>query len=257
MAMMTEEFTALRLGQQVIRVAESKTIDRLGEEVSKFIAEYVGSRATSIYALGETPPKLLFSKEVPEGLHLEYRESRIKDLLLEEVSTNGMPVHDQMMKGRPGWIDQGNLEFLRRWGFGHCMAGAIKVNGKIAAVIYTGRSEIWGSYSMEARATMDLVCRASSCAYSAIDISPAANGLTISPHSTAAIDDTSELTNVAVLPPRGRQVAKLICEGRSNKDIARSLDISVYTVQDHLATLYKKFSVSNRTELVSVLMKNG
>ncbi|ANT54746.1 helix-turn-helix transcriptional regulator [Mesorhizobium sp. YC-39] len=237
-----------------MRVAESKTVDTLGEEASRFIADYVGSLAISIYALDGATPKLLFSKEVPEGLHVEYRDSKTKDLLLEYVATSGMPVHDQMMKGRPGWIDQGNLAFLRRWGFGHCMAGAIKVDGKIAAVIYIGRSEIYGSYSLEARAAMDLVCRASSHAYAALDIkAPMAEPP--SPPPAEPANDRSEFQNVEVLPPRGRQVARLICQGRSNKEIARSLGISAHTVKEHLGTLYKKFSVSNRTELVGVLMK--
>ncbi|MCV3210996.1 MULTISPECIES: response regulator transcription factor [Mesorhizobium] len=245
---------SLRLGQSLMRVAESKTVDTLGEEASRFIADYVGSLAISIYALDGATPKLLFSKEVPEGLHVEYRDSKTKDLLLEYVATSGMPVHDQMMKGRPGWIDQGNLAFLRRWGFGHCMAGAIKVDGKIAAVIYIGRSEIYGSYSLEARAAMDLVCRASSHAYAALDIkAPMAEPP--SPPPAEPANDRSEFQNVEVLPPRGRQVARLICQGRSNKEIARSLGISAHTVKEHLGTLYKKFSVSNRTELVGVLMK--
>lgn len=246
---------SLRLGQLLMRVAESRTIDTLGEEVSRFVSDYVGSLAISIYALDGGSPKLLFSKEVPEGLHVEYRGSKTKDLLLEYVATSGMPVHDQMMKGRPGWVDQGNLAFLRRWGFGHCMAGAIQVKERIAAVIYIGRSEACGPYCLQARAAMDLACRACGPAYAALEAGAGADIAARPPAIDEQAGGGSEFPNVALLPPRGQQVAALVCHGLSNKEIARSLGISAHTVKEHLGTLYKRFKVSNRTKLVSVLMK--
>lgn len=246
---------SLHLGQSLLRVSESKTLEVLGEEAKRFIADYVGSQATSIYALDGRTPKLLYSREIPDGLHVEYQNSKTKDKLLEYVAASGKPVHDQMMKGRSGWIDQDNLAFLRRWGFGHCMAGAIEVNGRIAAVIYIGRSEVYGPYSLEAQAAMDLVCRASGHAYAVLEIRAHMAGRPIPLSYTEHANNRSEVQNIEVLPPRGQQVASLTCQGLSNKEIARSLGISAHTVKEHLGTLYKTFSVSNRTALVGVLMK--
>ncbi|NMH89063.1 response regulator transcription factor [Flavivirga sp. Y03] len=46
-------------------------------------------------------------------------------------------------------------------------------------------------------------------------------------------------------------VKKLILEGKSNKDIADNLFISLSTVKTHITNIYSKLNVSNRTELIS------
>lgn len=55
------------------------------------------------------------------------------------------------------------------------------------------------------------------------------------------------------LTPREREVAKLLYEGRSSKDIARALAISHRTVHIHRANLLKKFGVSSTVDLLKVL----
>lgn len=55
------------------------------------------------------------------------------------------------------------------------------------------------------------------------------------------------------IPPvtsRQRQILELLAKGKSNKEIANSLHISVNTIKNHLAKLYDQFSVSNRTQAV-------
>lgn len=46
-------------------------------------------------------------------------------------------------------------------------------------------------------------------------------------------------------------IKKLILEGKSNKDIAENLFISLSTVKTHITNIYNKLNVSNRTELIS------
>lgn len=46
-------------------------------------------------------------------------------------------------------------------------------------------------------------------------------------------------------------VKKLIIEGKSNKDIAEKLFISLSTVKTHITNIYNKLNVSNRAELIS------
>ncbi|WP_323114004.1 helix-turn-helix transcriptional regulator [Pseudomonas guariconensis] len=55
------------------------------------------------------------------------------------------------------------------------------------------------------------------------------------------------------LTPRERQIAELLRDGASNKDIARALAIGLPTIKTHLINLFRKLGVSNRTELVSTL----
>ena len=52
------------------------------------------------------------------------------------------------------------------------------------------------------------------------------------------------------LSKRETEVVKLVLQGKSNKQIALSLDISVRTVEFHLKNIYAKFQVSSRIELI-------
>ena len=51
------------------------------------------------------------------------------------------------------------------------------------------------------------------------------------------------------LTPAERRVAELARDGRSNKEIARTLFVSVKTVELHLSHIYAKLGVRSRTQL--------
>ncbi len=57
------------------------------------------------------------------------------------------------------------------------------------------------------------------------------------------------LTAVQPLTPRERDVVELARRGRSNRDIATALTVSVRTVESHLEHAYRKLGISGRTEL--------
>jgi DNA-binding NarL/FixJ family response regulator len=59
------------------------------------------------------------------------------------------------------------------------------------------------------------------------------------------------------LTDREKQVLKLIAEGRSNKEIAELLSLSVKTVIAHRANLMEKLDIHNRTELVKYAIRKG
>ena len=52
------------------------------------------------------------------------------------------------------------------------------------------------------------------------------------------------------LSKREKEVFELVLQGKSNKQIALSLDITVRTVEFHLKNVYAKFQVSSRIELI-------
>src|SRR5574339_591321 len=52
------------------------------------------------------------------------------------------------------------------------------------------------------------------------------------------------------LSKREKEVLNLVLQGKSNNQIAWSLDISVRTVEFHLKNIYAKFQVSSRIELL-------
>lgn len=59
----------------------------------------------------------------------------------------------------------------------------------------------------------------------------------------------------ARLTPQERAVARLVCLGRSNREIAAELVISVKTVGYHLGNAYTKLDVHSRTQLAAVLRR--
>ncbi len=52
------------------------------------------------------------------------------------------------------------------------------------------------------------------------------------------------------LTEREREVLGLLAAGHSNKEIARTLDVSPNTVKTHVANLYAKLDVARRTQAV-------
>jgi DNA-binding NarL/FixJ family response regulator len=59
------------------------------------------------------------------------------------------------------------------------------------------------------------------------------------------------------LTDREKQVLKLVAEGRSNKEVAEVLGISVKTAMSHREHVMEKLGVHNRTELVRFALKKG
>lgn len=58
--------------------------------------------------------------------------------------------------------------------------------------------------------------------------------------------------DLARLTPRQRDVLGLLVEGRSNKEIARALDLGHGTVKIHLAAVFRHLGVSNRAAAAAV-----
>ncbi|MCK0149487.1 response regulator transcription factor [Marivita sp. S6314] len=59
------------------------------------------------------------------------------------------------------------------------------------------------------------------------------------------------------LTERERQVLKGLTEGKSNKEIARDLDLSEPTIKLHVKTLYRKVGASNRTQAALIAREAG
>jgi len=60
-----------------------------------------------------------------------------------------------------------------------------------------------------------------------------------------------------LLTPREREVLQLIAEGKSNKDIANLLNLSVYTVESHRSNLMEKLNLKGLPELILYAVRRG
>mgnify|MGYP000173009105 CR=1 FL=1 len=68
-------------------------------------------------------------------------------------------------------------------------------------------------------------------------------------------DKTKEAASLLArqMTEREMQILGALCRGLSNKEIARELRISFFTVQDHIKSVYRKLRISGRVELCNFL----
>lgn len=59
------------------------------------------------------------------------------------------------------------------------------------------------------------------------------------------------------LSSRKREVFRLVAQGRTNKEIAEELSLSVRTVERHRSAIMNKIGLQNRAELVAYAVRQG
>ena len=62
---------------------------------------------------------------------------------------------------------------------------------------------------------------------------------------------------LAGLTPRERDVATLVVDGLTDREIAAHLSLSRYTVGQHIGQIYRKLAVRSRGELIALLLRGG
>jgi RNA polymerase sigma factor (sigma-70 family) len=60
-----------------------------------------------------------------------------------------------------------------------------------------------------------------------------------------------------LLSPREREILQLVAEGRSSKEIAAALNLSVYTVETHRSNLMQKLNLRGMPELILYAVRKG
>jgi len=77
--------------------------------------------------------------------------------------------------------------------------------------------------------------------------------------SNAVLDDyRKHVTNpIDLLTSREREVLQMLAEGKTNKEIAAVLNLSVYTVDAHRGRIMEKLNLHSINELVRFALRNG
>jgi DNA-binding NarL/FixJ family response regulator len=100
------------------------------------------------------------------------------------------------------------------------------------------------------------LARSSSPVEVGLAIDAAANGdFYIAPSLTKRLTESPAQDEAADLTKRHREILRLITAGKSNKDIANTLRVSVKTVTNHRAELMKRLRVSNAAGLIEYVMR--
>ena len=77
--------------------------------------------------------------------------------------------------------------------------------------------------------------------------------------SNAVLDDyRRHVTNpIDLLSSREREVLQMLAEGKTNKEIATILNLSVYTVDAHRGRIMEKLNLHSINDLVRFAVRNG
>lgn len=70
-------------------------------------------------------------------------------------------------------------------------------------------------------------------------------------------DGSPSVRTAGSLTQRETEILALLAEGRSNRDISRALFLSEKTVKAHLAAIFRKLSVTNRTQAAMAAVSMG
>ena len=66
------------------------------------------------------------------------------------------------------------------------------------------------------------------------------------------IEDSFDL-----LTPREKEILQMVAEGRSNKEVANVLNLSVYTVETHRSNVMEKLNLHSVPELILYAVRKG
>ena len=77
-----------------------------------------------------------------------------------------------------------------------------------------------------------------------------------SPQVTRSLLDRDGAANRSPLTSRERELARLMAEGKTNAEIANALDLSVFTVKNHVSSILMKLQVRTRTEATALLLRS-
>jgi transcriptional regulator EpsA len=72
-------------------------------------------------------------------------------------------------------------------------------------------------------------------------------------HREEAAADAAE--HLFDLTPREREIVRFLCEGRSNAHIAATLGISLFTVKNHIRSIFHKVGAESRAQVVAIYQR--
>jgi len=112
------------------------------------------------------------------------------------------------------------------------------------------------AYLLKDSATTDLVQAIHAVAEGKSFFSPAVSKILLQDYmrklQRSGVEDSYDL-----LSPREREVLQLVVEGKSNKEVASLLNLSVYTVETHRAKIMQKLNLKGVPELILYAVRKG
>jgi DNA-binding NarL/FixJ family response regulator len=106
-------------------------------------------------------------------------------------------------------------------------------------------------YLLKDSADLDLLAAVRAVAKGEGYLSPSVSDAVLTDYRRHVTDPLDLLTS------REREVLQMIAEGKTNKEIATSLNLSVYTVEAHRGRIMEKLNLHSTGELVRFAVRSG
>jgi len=106
-------------------------------------------------------------------------------------------------------------------------------------------------YIIKGAAPEELTTAIKAAAEDKVFLSPAATKALLRGYLEATGEEFTRLT------PREREVLKLAAEGKSNREIAEKLFLSIKTVEKHRASFMEKLGLRSRSDLIKYALRHG
>jgi two-component system, NarL family, response regulator NreC len=111
-------------------------------------------------------------------------------------------------------------------------------------------------YLLKDSAESDLVRAIRSVAEGKSFFSPAVSKVMLEDY-LKKLQRTGSEDSYDLLTPREREILQLVAEGKSNKEVANLLHLSVYTVETHRANVMEKLKLKSVPELILYAVRKG
>jgi len=112
------------------------------------------------------------------------------------------------------------------------------------------------AYLLKDSAVADLITAIKSVTEGKAFFSPAISRMIVEDYMRKMRDRDVE-DSYELLTPREREILQLLAEGKSSKDIAAILCLSLYTVETHRSNILRKLNLHNTPELILYAVRKG
>ncbi|BAY82290.1 response regulator receiver domain protein [Calothrix parasitica NIES-267] len=178
---------------------------------------------------------------VDNFIELYAEVGRNVDPVLRYVTERHAPAHEEMVLPVGGWKQ---CELYQNccayYDHEHIMTGPIVGNGKLIGAVHFARIGQTPAFNYQDITDLSSICMHLSASIAALKTQQAQQNIFTSPFSH-------------LLTPREMQIAKLVAQGLTNKQIGTELWITQNSVKQALKRMFLKLKVSSRTEMVAKL----
>lgn len=207
-------------------IAQTKSELELQQTVINLIGDYFAAQRYRLFLLDHLPQMVNQSRLFKRAISLDYNP------VLRYLVEHHVPVHEGILLTAEKW-----RTICPRWDHGHVIAGPIVDHGSLIGALALTRNRDDDAFTQQNILELSALCLHVSTHLSKIQ----------SQQPKFAADCCHQIT------PRELEIAQLVAQGLTNKEIGKNLWITENSVKQALKRMFRKLQVSSRAEMIAQL----